>query len=126
MLGSIVQRISGYFAGPVVAGVSNLAIVIDAIAINATKGNVFKITLVAGATQLSNPTGLSDGQIIRVRAQQPASGSEGTLTYDTMYNGGATGFPTLSTGNGKVDIIAFQYDANSNELYCLNGSGLGF
>lgn len=80
------------------------------IAVNAAAGNVFDVTLTASTGTLANPTNPVDGQVIRVRVTQDATGSR-TLAYGTTYDFGAAGAPSLSTAAGATDILPFQYDA---------------
>jgi len=78
------------------------------IAVNAALGNVFTVTLTASTGTLANPTNPVDGQVIRVRVIQDATGSR-TLAYGTAYDFGSGSAPTLSTGASKVDVLAFEY-----------------
>lgn len=94
------------------------------IAVNAALGNAFNLTLTASTGTLANPTNPVDGQVIRVRVIQDATGSR-TLAYGTAYDFGAAGAPTLSTAASKVDILGFEYVA-SLAKWCYLGSGLGF
>jgi hypothetical protein len=93
------------------------------IALNASLGNVFTVTL-AGNRTLSSPTGPSSGQHILVIVTQDATGSR-TLSYGAAYNFGAAGAPTLTTTAGDWDILGFVYDAVQAE-WCCAGSALGF
>lgn len=110
---------SGYIA-PAVVTLSFGA----SIAVNAALGNVFAVTLTASTGTLANPTNPVDGQAIRVRVIQDATGSR-TLAYGTAYDFGAAGAPTLSTGASKVDVLGFEYVASLTK-WCYLGSGLGF
>jgi hypothetical protein len=65
-----------------------------------------------------------DGEVIRVRLIQDATGSR-TIAYGTAYDFGASGAPTLSTAASKVDILGFEYVASISK-WCYLGSGLGF
>lgn len=94
------------------------------IAVNAALGNVFAVTLTSSAGTLANPSNPVDGQAIRVRVTQDATGSR-TLAYGTAYDFGGAGTPTLSTGSSKVDILGFEYVAALSK-WCYLGSGLGF
>jgi hypothetical protein len=93
------------------------------IAVNAALGNVFAVTLTASTGTLANPTNPVDGQLIRVRVAQDATGSR-TLAYGTAYDWGAAGAPTLSTAANKVDILVFEYNAALSK-WC-GSSALGF
>lgn len=78
------------------------------IAINASLGNNFRVTL-GGNRTLGNPTELVDGQQGLIRVKQDATGGR-TLTYASMWKfpGGA---PTLTPTAGATDVISWQYDA---------------
>ena len=83
----------GQFTGPVEAAVVSLT---DAasISVNAALGNLFRVTL-GGNRTLANPSGGTDGQMIRVEVTQDGSGSR-TLAYGTAYDFGSAGTPTLA------------------------------
>ena len=93
------------------------------IAVNAALGNVFTVTI-AGSRTLSNPTSPVSGQEITVVVTQGAGGSH-TLSFDTAYDFGTAGAPTLSTSAAKVDILRFQYVAALSK-WCFLYSALGF
>lgn len=93
------------------------------IAVNAALGNAFAVTLTASTGTLANPTNPVDGQVIRVRVIQDATGSR-TLAYGTAYDFGSGSAPTLSTAASKVDILAFEYVASLSK-WCYLGSVLG-
>ena len=92
--------------------------------VDASLGNAFNLTLTASTTTLGNPSNPVDGEVIRVRLGQDATGSR-TIAYGTAYDFGAAGAPTLSTGASKVDILGFEYVASLSK-WCYLGSGLGF
>ena len=94
------------------------------IALDASRGNTFAVTLTASTGTLANPTNPVDGQTIRARVIQDATGSR-TLAYGGAYDFGAAGAPTLSTAASKVDILGFEYVASLSK-WCYLGSGLGF
>lgn len=93
------------------------------IALDASKGNSFTVTL-AGNRTLSSPTNPVDGQVIRVRVIQDGTGSR-TLSYGGAYDFGTTGSPTLTTTAAAVDILGFEYVASLSK-WCYLGSALGF
>lgn len=95
---------TGYLA-PAVAALTDGA----TITLNAAAGNVFTVTL-GGNRTLANPTNPVDGQIIRVRITQDATGSR-TLAFGTAYDFGGAGAPSLTTTASKVDVLAFEYNA---------------
>jgi hypothetical protein len=94
------------------------------IAVDASKGNDFRLTLTASTGTLSNPTNSVDGQMIKFMITQGASGSF-TLTYGTSYNFGTAGHPTLSTAVGAVDVLGFIYNATKSQ-WLFAGPALGF
>ncbi len=107
-------------AAPAVAALVDAA----TIAVDATLGNDYRVTLTASGHQLGNPTGPVDGQVIRVHVTQDGTGSR-TLTYGTAYDWGTAGAPTLSTAAGKVDVLEFVYNATAAKWFGLKAS-LGF
>lgn len=85
------------------------------ISVNAALGNVFAVTLTASTGTIANPTSPVDGQIIRFRIAQDATGSR-TVAWGSAYDFGSTGgvangAPALTTTASKVDIFGFEYDA---------------
>lgn len=94
-----------------------------AIAVNAALGNVFAVTLTSSAGALANPTNPADGQAIRVRVIQDATGGR-TLAYGSAYDFGTAGPPTLSTAANAVDILGFEYVASLSK-WCYLGSAAG-
>jgi hypothetical protein len=92
--------------------------------VNAALGNAFALTLTASTTTLGSPSNSVDGEVIRVRLIQDGTGSR-TISYNAVYDFGAAGSPTLSTGANKVDILGFEYVASLTK-WCYLGSGLGF
>ena len=72
--------------------------------LNAALGNVFTLTM-TGACELANPTGGTDGQVIRVRVTTNGY----TLSYGTAYLFGSSGTPSLSSSG--LNIAAFEYVA---------------
>lgn len=94
------------------------------IALNAALGNVFAVTLTASTGTLAAPANPADGQAIRVRAIQDATGGW-TLAYASAYDFGTAGAPTLSTAPGAGDELGFEYWASKSK-WCYLGSALGF
>jgi hypothetical protein len=79
------------------------------IAVDASLGSKFKVTL-GGNRTLGNPTNpAGDGQLLLIRVTQDGTGTR-TLAYDTKYRfSTALPSPTLSTAINKVDYIGFIY-----------------
>jgi major tropism determinant Mtd-like protein len=94
------------------------------IPVNATLANTFSLTLTASTGTLANPTGGVDGQVIRIRIAQDATGSR-TLAYGSAWDFGTTGAPTLSTAASKVDVLAAEYNAALGKWMVL-GVSLGY
>jgi hypothetical protein len=85
------------------------------VAVDASLGNVFSLAM-TGACTLANPTGGTDGQVIRLRVKSNGN----ALSYGDAYDFGNAGEPSLS-GSGR-DILAFELDADPS-LWCFLGGG---
>jgi hypothetical protein len=98
------------FTGRVAPAVSNLSWA-STIAVDASLGNHFRITLVGATAVLGAPSNPVDGQRIIVEVLQDGTGSR-LLTYDTAYLF-STGLPspTLSTAAGATDLLGFIYNS---------------
>lgn len=109
--GQVMPKTGGAFTGAVIEGVSNLTFG-TTIAIDASLGNTFRVTLTASAT-LGAPTNPVDNQKIIVEVKQDATGNR-TLAYNAAYQF-TTGLPspTLSTAANAVDILVFIYNSTS-------------
>jgi hypothetical protein len=120
--------VSGTAAAPTIATgtiSSTVVTLTDAatIALNASLGNDFRVTIGASRT-LGGPTIPTDGQQIRVQVTQGGAGSF-TLSYNAVYDFGAAGSPTLSTSVGAIDVLTFTYNATKVKWLYL-GAALGF
>jgi hypothetical protein len=89
------------------------------VAVNAALGNVFSLVM-TGACTLANPTGGTDGQVVRLRV---TSGGH-TLSYGGAYLFGTGGEPSLSSSG--LDILAFEYVAGLPGWTFLGGGGQAF
>jgi hypothetical protein len=89
----------------------------ETIEVDASVGNDFTVTP-AGNRTLGNPSGGSQGQLIRVHVTQDAAGSR-TLAYGTAYSWGAAGAPVLTTATGKTDVLEFVYNAAAGKWFGL-------
>ena len=80
------------------------------IAVDASVGNDFRVTLGASRT-MGNPTNALDGQQVIFQVTQGAAGSS-TITWSSDYEF-STGLPqpTLSTAAGQTDLLGFIYNA---------------
>lgn len=94
------------------------------IAVDVSLGNVFAVTLTSSTGTFSTPTNPLDGELIRIRIAQDATGSR-TVAFSSGYDFGAASVPTLSTGANKVDVLAFEYNL-ALAKWCYFGSGLGY
>jgi hypothetical protein len=113
--------LTGYLAPAVVtlAAVSNL------VAVDASLGNDFRLTLTSSAWTISNPTNPVDGERIDFQLQQDGTGSR-TVAWGTAYDFGTAGSPTLTTTASKGDIVGFVYYAASSKWRYLGIAGGGF
>lgn len=80
----------------------------------AGNANLYATTALTGNITLSNPTGLTTGQVINLMIKQDGTGSR-TVTWGTYFTwpaktGGAVTAPTLSTTASTADILTFVYD----------------
>jgi len=96
------------------------------IAVDASLGTIFAVTLTASGHALGVPANPFDGQEIKIRFIQPGSGGPYTIngTWNAVYDFGTAGAPTLSTGPGNVDIVTFQYIGALSKWAC-TGTVLG-
>jgi hypothetical protein len=89
------------------------------VTLNASRGNVFTLSLTASGWTIAAPTApAGDGQLIRIRFTQDATGGR-TVSWGTGFNWGSThgtpnGVPTLSTTPHATDILGFEYIAASS------------
>ncbi len=86
------------------------------IAVDATAGNLFRVTL-AGNRTLANPTGATNGQTLLFELIQDAVGNR-TLAYDTKYAFGTdiTG-ATLTLTASKRDFLEVVYNSTADKFY---------
>ncbi len=97
------------------------------VAVSAAAGNEMDLVL-GGNRTIGAPSGPVNGQALRFRVRQPASGGP----YSASWTSGAGGYsfgsgtaPALSTAASACDILAFDYDAVKNQWMYL-GSATGF
>jgi len=80
------------------------------IAVDASQGNDFRVTLGASRAMV-NPAHPADGQQIIFQITQ-GSGGPAAITWGTAYEfSSALPQPTLSTAAGHTDLLGFIYDA---------------
>ncbi len=80
------------------------------IAVDASLGNDFRVTMAASRT-MGNPSNPADGQQIIFQVTQGTTGSA-AITWGSSYEF-STGLPqpTLSTAPGQTDLLGFIYNA---------------
>jgi hypothetical protein len=95
------------------------------VAVNASQGNVFALSLTASGWTIAGPANpVGDGQMIRIRLGQDATGGR-TVVWGTGYNWGsmrgtANSAPTLTTT--ATDILGFEFVA-AQSAWCFLGAG---
>jgi len=97
-------------SGAVAPAVVNLT---DAatIAVDASQGNDFRVTI-AGNRTMGNPANPSNGEQIIFQVTQ-GSGGPFTLTWGSSYEFSSDlPQPTLSTQSGQTDLLGFIYNAS--------------
>jgi hypothetical protein len=84
--------LTGGFAPAVVAlGPSGGSVTVDA-----SQGNVFTLSLTASGWTIANPVNpVGDGQVIRIRLSQDATGGR-TVSWDTAYDWGSPAVPATA------------------------------
>jgi hypothetical protein len=113
--GRITAALDG--AGPPVPVVVTLTQSAGAIAVNASLGNIYQVTLTASGWTFSAPTSpQGDGQVIWLRIIQDGTGGRTLGTWATAYDWGSTGgvansAPALSTAAGAMDLIGLSWHA---------------
>lgn len=77
----------------------------------------------AGTLTINAPSNvLSDGQSIMIKIK---SSNVQTLSWNSVYLGGALGLPASTTGSSKIDKFVFQYDS-VNSKYEFTGAAYAF
>lgn len=90
------------------------------IAIDASKANVYNITLGGNRSLAATSGGQTDGQRLTLRIKQDGTGSR-TLTWDATYRFNTTfPSPTLTTTGAKTDIVEFLWNATDTKWDCVN------
>ena len=91
--------------GTVITNVADLGNVSGVTTLNFTNNNNFILTL-TGTTTFADPTGIATGQSGVIILKQDGTGSR-TATFHENFKFKAGTAPTLSTGVGKSDAIAY-------------------
>lgn len=85
------------------------------IAIDASVANFYHVTLAGNRTLGAPANPLGDGQKIMIRVEQDGTGNR-TLAYNAIYRFSTDlPSPTLSTGAGDIDYLAFVYHESDNK-----------
>ena len=89
------------------------------IAVDATLGNLFRVTL-GGNRTLGNPTGALDGQLLLFELKQDGTGNR-TITLDTKYLFGTdiTSI-TLTITASKTDYLLVVYNSSADKFRVLD------
>lgn len=94
------------------------------IAVDASLGNDFRVTIAASRT-MGNPAHPADGQKIVFHITQGSSGSA-TITWGGSYQfSSGLPQPTLSTAAGQTDVLAFVYNQAKGK-WLLAAAVIGF
>jgi hypothetical protein len=81
------------------------------VAVDASLGNLQRLTLTATGHAMGNPSNPTDGQRITFEI---TSGGAFTFTWGSAFAWGSTiTVPTLSQTTGKVDVIEFLYNSTA-------------
>jgi hypothetical protein len=87
------------------------------IATDASKGNIFDVTLGNNRT-MGAPTNPINGQEILYRIRQDGTGSR-TITWNSAFQFSTTyPSPTLTTTANRVDHVSFRYYSTDSKWHC--------
>ena len=107
-----------YTPGAFVSGPNALSLTTTIFTPVAVSSNTYRVVLVHATCpcKIANPTGTAaDGQKFILEIWQSSSGSDTIGTWDTNYDFGTAGSPTLSTGANKGDFLGFEYSAQNSK-----------
>lgn len=94
------------------------------IAIDAGAGAAFQVTLTGATAQLDNPDNMVEGMQFVVEVIQDGTGGR-ALTFDTAWDFGASGTPTLSTlaagKRARISCVA----KSSSKVDCVYAGNFG-
>jgi hypothetical protein len=96
------------------------------VAIDASQGNVFTLTLTDSDWTIASPANpIADGQLIRIRLIQDSAGGR-TVSWDSRYDWGSCGGtantpPALSDTPNAIDMVGFEYIA-ALSAWCFLGA----
>lgn len=107
-------KVGGIFTGAVVEAAVNLTFA-TTIALDASLGNTFRVTLTASTGTLGAPSNPQDNQKIIVEVAQDGTGSR-TMAYNAAYEFTTDNpSPTLTTTASKHDELIFIYRSSSGK-----------
>jgi len=113
---------AGYSKTSFTAGVATLTFG-TTIAVDASTGNHFRVTLTASTGSMGAPSNPTDGQKITFEIIQDATGSR-TMTWNAAFHFPSAGAPTLTTTASKRDLVGFCYSSSASAWLYL-GTSLG-
>lgn len=122
---SVFLRGDGQWATPIMVRRRQAPVYAATITIDCSTGDVFDLTLTGNPT--INFSNASEGQTITLRLKQDATGSRAP-TWGTMVKFGTgitASVATLSTAANALDLIGFQYNAQT-ALYQVVSFAPGF
>lgn len=103
----------GAFLGEISPAVGTLAQSGGSVAVPAALANAFNLTLTSSGWAIAAPAPPADGQVLRFRILQDATGGR-TVTWASGtggYDFGTTGAPVLASAANALTIAAFEYVA---------------
>jgi hypothetical protein len=111
----VMLKVGGIFTGAVVEAAVNLTFG-TTIAIDASLGNTFRVTLTASTGSLGVPSNPQDNQKIIIEVKQDATGSRTFASWNSVYEFTTDApQPTLTATANKVDELIFIYNSTSGK-----------
>lgn len=112
--GQIVKKAGDTMTGKLAPAVVALTFG-SSIAIDASLGNQFTVTLTSSAGTFAAPSNPTDGQPMVINVKQDGSGSR-TVAYNSVFQFSTSlPSPTLSTAANAKDRLGFIYDASASK-----------
>ncbi len=74
---------------------------------DASVSNIHEVTLAGTGRTFTNPSNLAKGMSGHIYIVQDGTGNRTITTWNSAFDFGAEGTPTLSTGAGKVDVVSW-------------------
>lgn len=104
--------------------VSNIAGIIGNI--NCAVAKTFRFSLINGnPSTVPAPTNALDGQTMIFEIGQPPGGSATIASWNSIFDFGVAGTPSLSSSGSATDVLVFQY-SQQVEKFMLLSKSLGF